>query len=455
MKNRVFFWNAVILTVSSVIMRLFNIWFRSLITGLIDASGMGLYQLIFSVFSLGIILSTSGIGFAVTRLVAEGCGSRRAVRLCLCCSLTLSFAAAFVIFTYADFIAVSWIQDAAAALPLRLLAPGLPFIAVCSCLRGYFIAIRNTVVPVLCDFLEQIATIGGALLLLSRMKSLDAIMLGSTLGEIVSCAFIGLMYLWFVKKNRFPRRYGQPLFRRVVHIAAPVLGGSVLRGTLSSVENTLIPRGLKANGANAQDSFAQYGVMQGMVMPILFFPSAFLISLSTLMVPELAEANAGGKTEIIKAAAARVIRFTLIFSFLVTTLLIVFADDLGMAFYRNRQAGDMLRIMAPIVPLLYLDSVVDGMLKGLDQQFYSMTYNFGDSIIRVILIGTTIPIFGIKAYIAILFFSEIFNASLSINRLLKVTALEVDIVDWIVTPALASALLYYILILIQKLLCTV
>lgn len=452
MKNRVFFYNAVILTVSSVIIRLFNIWFRTLISGLIGASGMGLYQLIFSIFALGIILCTSGIGFAVTRLVAEGHGTRHAVRLCLGCALSLSLAASAVLFFGADFIAAKWINSPPAAYPIRLLMPGLPFISVCACLRGYFIAIRNTVVPVCGDFLEQSATIGATLILLKLVSPMEALMLGSTLGEVISFLYMILLYRIFIRRKNFPKRKAEPVFGRIIHIAAPVLGGTFLRGLFGSVENILIPRGLRKNGSDAQSSLAQYGVMQGMVMPILLFPSAFLSSLAVLLVPEMAEANAAGNQKTIQRAAARSIRFTLAFSFFVTTLLIVFADDLGMAFYHNTQAGTLLRVMAPIVPLMYLDSVVDGMLKGLDQQFYSMTYNFTDSIMRVLLVATTIPAAGMKAYIAILFLSEIFNASLSINRLLKVTSLEVDITGWILTPAVAAALLYYVLILARRIL---
>lgn len=451
MKKRIFILNAVILTVSAVVMRLFNIWFRVFICGIIGASGMGLYQLIFSVFLLGITVCTSGIGFAVTRLVAEGHSTRSAVRLCLAFSLTLSFAAAAVLFFCSDFIAIKWIGSQSAAMPLRLLAPGLPFLAAGACLRGYFLAIRNTVVPVCGEFLEQLATIGAAILLLKvTAHPLEALMLGSTIGEVFSCAYIGTFYLIFIHKRNLKIEKIKGIFRRILHIALPVQCGSFLRSVLNSTENILIPRGLKKYGANEEGSLAQYGMMQGMVMPILYFPSAFLSALSMLLIPEMAEANADGKKETIQSAASRAIRFTLIFSFLVTSLLIVFADDLGMAFYKSAEVGNVLRIMAPIIPLMYLDSVVDGMLKGLDQQLYSLKYNFSDSIMRVILIATLIPVFGMKAFIVVLFLSEIYNASLSINRLLKVTSLEVDVISWILTPAVGSALLYYVLILMKK-----
>lgn len=452
-RQRVFFVNAAILTASSVVMRLCNIWFRVFITGKIGASGMGLYQLIFSVFILGITACTSGIGFAVTRLVAEGRGTRGAVRRCLAVALSLSFAAMAVLLVFADFISVKIIGSAAATMPLRLLAPGLPFIAACACLKGYFLAIRNTVVPVCGEILEQIVTIGAALLLFRRMTfPLEALMLASTIGEVASCAYIALFYFIFVHKRALSNQKSKGVLQSILHIAVPVLCGSFLRSLLSSTENILIPRGLRKHGAGEEGALAQYGEMQGMVMPILFFPSAFLSALSMLLIPEMAEANASGQKDMIQKSATRAIRFTLVFSFLVTSVLIVFADDLGMAFYKDAEVGNILRIMAPIIPLMYLDSVVDGMLKGLDQQLYSLKYNFTDSTMRVILIATTIPFFGIRAYIAILFISEIYNASLSINRLLKVTSLEVDVISWILTPAVAAALLYYVLTLVRNIL---
>lgn len=454
MKKRIFYLNAVILTSSTVLLRLSNIWFRVFICSKIGAAGMGLYQLILSVFILGITLCTSGVGLAVTRLVAEGRGTRGAVRRCTLFALALSFSGACALFLCADFISLRFIGDPSAAVPLKFLAPGLPFIAVCSCLKGYFLAIRNTVVPVCGEVLEQFVTIGASLILLQKMTGpLSALMLGSTVGEVVSCAYIVVLYLIFVTKRGLSKAKNKGVFRSILHIAVPVLTGSFLRSLLSSTENMLIPRGLRKHGAGENGALAQYGMMQGMVMPILCFPSAFLAALSMLLIPEMAEANAGGKQASIQKSVEKAFRFTLMFSFLTTSVLIVFADDLGMMFYKSAEVGNILRIMAPIIPLMYLDSVVDGMLKGLDQQFYSLKYNFSDSVMRVLLIATLIPFFGIRAYMAILFMSEIYNASLSINRLLKVTQLKVDIVGWIIMPAVSAALLYYLLLLIQKISC--
>lgn len=451
-KRRKFILNAAVLTSGSVALRFVGLWFRAYITGQIGASGMGLYQLIFSVFTLGITACTSGIGLAVTRLVAEGRGTRRCLLNCMGFALSLSFAAGGALFFSADFVAGQFIGTAAAARPLQLLAPGLPFIAACACIKGYFFANRNTYVPVLGEFWEQLVTIGLSILLLehSPLPPLDALMLSSTLGEVASVFYIALAFLLYTRYHRLSRKKDACLMHSIIHIAAPMLVGSFLRSTLFSAENILIPIGLKKSGAGGVDALAQYGVMQGMVMPILFFPLSFISSVAMLLIPEIAEASAGGRPKSIRHNAERAFRMTLMFGFLTSAVFIAFAEEMGTLFFHDAQAGSILRVMAPIAPLMYLDNVVDNMLKGLDQQMYSLKYNFSDALMRVILISLLIPVFGIKAYIVILFLSEIYNATLSINRLLKVTELEVDILRWIIFPAVSGGLLYYSLEILKK-----
>lgn len=84
---------------------------------------------------------------------------------------------------------------------------------------------------------------------------------------------------------------------------------------------------------------------------------------------------------------------------------------------------------------MYTDTTVDGILKGLDQQVYSMRYNIIDSAMCVVLVLILIPKYSVKGYVAILFISEIVNFSLSIHRLSKVCTLEINIMDSIRKPA--------------------
>ena len=60
-----------ILTASSLVMRASSIGYRTYLSSKIGTAGMGLYQLVMSVFILAITVSTSGISLAVTRIVTD------------------------------------------------------------------------------------------------------------------------------------------------------------------------------------------------------------------------------------------------------------------------------------------------------------------------------------------------------------------------------------------------
>ena len=463
MKKREFLLNALVMAASSLILRTANIAYRVYITDKVGAAGMGLYQLISSVFLLAVTVCTSGISLAVTRLVAEAAGSgrpsrgRNAVLKCVLWSGTLSLVSGSALWMGADFIAAELLGSEAAAAPLRILVPGLPFMAVSSCMRGYFVALRSAVKASAGEFLEQFSTMGtvAAIFLYFAPSGLEnaccAIMLGATAGEILSCLFNLALYLHSVRKNRVPSGTEKTSFRSVAHIALPSMAGYTARNILSTIENVLIPRGLKKNGASADASLAQYGMIHGMVMPMLYFPSAFLSAFSSLLVPEVAEACAAGYKRSIERLTCRSIQLTLLFSFFVMSVFWAFSGELGLAFYKNSDAGNILRILCPLVPLMYLDSIVDSILKGLDQQVSSLKYNFSDSCIRVALVYFLVPQFGVKGYLCVLFFSTIFNATLSIHRLIVVSRVEIRVLDWIVKPLVSAALAVSLVILLENL----
>ena len=447
-RKQLFLRNALILTCGSLLLRFLNIGFRSYITQQISAQGMGLYQLIFSLFVLSSTLCTSGAGFTATRLTAEGKDSPHVLRKCCLLALAVSLPAALLLTAAARPMAIFLLNAPEAAAPLCLLAPGLPFMALCSCLKGWFLAKGNTLIPAIGELIEQLFTIAASLFLLGLLPPLEAFMAGSTLGEISSCL---LVYLGWRKKQRKNTGTVQTVsIKKLLHIGAPVTCGSFIRSLLSSVENLLIPKGLRLHGSGQGEALSQYGMVQGMVMPLLFFPASFAGSLCTLLIPEMARASAAGDHSFIRRTARRSMGLTLGFSFLVLSVFLALAEPLCILIYKNPTAGSFLKILSPIVPILYLDNVVDGMLKGLDQQAYSFKYNFADSILRILFLSLFLPLWGIAGYISVLFFSEIFNATLSIARLLKVTRLKPDLGKALLPWAIGSLLLYGVLLFLRS-----
>ena len=451
MKKRVFLVNAVLLTAASLLSRTIGIAFRVYMSNQIGAQGIGLYQLIFTVYMFVATFATAGISLAVTRLVTDALAlqqygkARSILHKCFILSLILSTLSATALFFGAEFMGSHFINDSRTILPLKILAPSLPFMAVSSCFRGYFYAVRKVVKTASEQLFEQFVEIIVFAILIGRLAPLGlsyaccAVVIGTTAAEILSCGYSYILYRFEVRHSDVAHVKQPGVLKKILGICLPVMGSSCLRSGLSTLENVLIPVGLKKNGASYEASLAGYGMLTGMVMPVIGFPSAFLTSFSMLLIPELSEANAVHHERNIRYIATRVFQITLLFSILITGIFIFFANDLGLLIYGDTQPGLYIRILAPVIPLMYLDSVVDGMLKGLNEQLRYMSYNLIDSTVRVILIFFLLPICGIKGVIIVIFVSEILNSTLSIARLIKVTTLHFQTANWILKPALSIA----------------
>ena len=94
-------------------------------------------------------------------------------------------------------------------------------------------------------------------------------------------------------------------------------------------------------------------------------------------------------------------------------------------------------MLAPIVPFMYLDCVVDGILKGLNEQTSYMIFNLIDAIVRVILTYLLLPKFGVFGIVTVIIVSEFLNTVMSIARLIKVTAIKIKVFEWIIFPLMS------------------
>lgn len=453
MTKKKFLVQGILLTAVSLFLRVTNIGYRSFLSGKIGAEGMGLYQLIFSVFMLAVTLSTSGISLAVTRMVtaAIAAGRRETVRSvvtkCFLFCLTLSLTIALTLFFFSDFAAAQILGQAGAAGSLRILALGLPFMSLCTCMKGYFLAVDESLATSCSDALEQVLTILTAVFLFwyfapqSIEAACIAAMLASTLGEAASFITGWSVYRRSLRRNApGAPKPASGVLHGMLHIALPCTLSSAARSLLNTGENLLIPRELRRFGLTNAAAMSSYGLLQGMAMPMLYFPSSLLSSFASLLIPKIAREQMLSNAEAVRRITQRAVEAALTFGIFCGAVFFAFGEDWGAAFYGSAEAGAFLRILAPLVPLLYLDVVVDSLLKGLDEQLNSMKYNFADSFCRVILVLLFLRFFGMPSYIAILFFSSIFNAMLSVRRLLKVADVRFRVFSRIFLPALLAVL---------------
>lgn len=462
MKKKTFLVNAFLLSFTSIINMTIGILFRIYMSNKVGAQGIGLYQLVISIYFFAATFSTTGVSLTVTRLVTDFIAQKQydkaksTIRKCLALGIIISLLAGSIMFIFAEQIGNYIIHDHNSILSLKILAPSLPFVAISSCFRGYFYAVRKVIKTASEQLLEQIIEILIFIVLIGKMAPMGieyacaAIVTGTTISEILSCIYSYILYSTDVKGIKTTSQSKNKLFSKIIKLFFPLTGSASLRAGLSSVENMLIPSGLKKYGASSYSALSIYGMITGMVMPIISFPTLFLASFSMLILPEMSEANIINHKNNIHYMASRIIKLTLLFSIIIMNIFIFFAKDLGQCIYSSEECGIYLSIFAPLVPLMYLDKIVDGMLKGLNEQLSYLSYNIIDSIIRVILIFILLPLIGINGLIIMVFVSTILNSTLSINRLLKVTHLKINISDWIIIPILCSSISTFALTILSR-----
>ena len=125
-------------------------------------------------------------------------------------------------------------------------------------------------------------------------------------------------------------------------------------------------------------------------------------------------------------------------------IMMFFAFELGDVIYPATDAGQYIRMIAPLIPVMYLDTATDALLKGLGEQVYTMGVNIVDSFLSVILVIVLLPRLGIVGYIVTVYFTELINAALSISRLLCISGARPSVKNIIVKSLICIILSAYI-----------
>ncbi len=424
--------NTLILTASSLLMNGISMVFQSWLAGRIGTAGMGLYQLVLSVTALVMTFAISGIRFASTRLVSEELAAgedsiRSAMGRCLSYAVLFGTAAGLILCLTAEPIGFLWLGDARTVRPLRLSALSMPCAALCSAMSGYFVAVGRVWKSALIHIAELLAGVAVSIVLLSRCppenieKTCFAITRGRVTADIFSLLLMLSVYLTDIRRYTPERNRNISLTPRMLKIAVPLAFSAYTRSALSTVQHILVPRGLRRSGLSAENALSGYGIIQGMALPTVFFPACILSAVAELVVPELTAMQLSGDRDGTERSIGRLFSLALTFSTVTGTLLFLFSDTIGSKIFKSNEAGYYIRLLAPLIPVMYTDMIVDGCLKGLGEQMWNMKVNILDSAVSVILVWQLLPVYALKAYIAIIYFTELLNFILSYGRLRTIT----------------------------------
>lgn len=438
-------------------MRFAVLIFNVYISNQIGSEAVGVFSLVMSVYLFFITVATSGLNVAVTVIVSEKfavnkeTSAIKAIRSCIFFSLLLGVFAGILILFCSNFITEKCLHNMVSSKPLFYIAIGLPFIAMSSCITSYFTSVRKAYKNAIAQVFEFIIKMFATIILLKYNISngVEAICISLILADVISevCSFTLIFILYIIdikiKKLNNVRSFGQRI--NIIKIAFPVALTSYIRSGLSTLKQLIIPTRLEKAGISCTNALSKYGMINGMVMPIITFPTVLINSYSMLLIPEFSTYVAQRNYKAINFISNKIFKMTSAFSVCICSIFLFFSNELGLVIYNNLETGFYFKVFAPLIFFMYMDNIIDSILKGLNKQFGVMFCNVLDLSVTTCFIYFLLPVLGINGYIISIFISELLNFSISLFQMIKYSKLKLNFADWLLLPLICSFISYFVI----------
>ena len=381
MKSHSFIKGAAVVAAGGLLAKMMGAVYRILLMDALGGRGMGMYQMVFPLYSLLLTLAATGVPSALARLVAERAeGQGRAVlRAALPLFAAVGGLGSLAMFLLAPAVAAAQGEPSAAA-AYRLLAPSVLLVAAVACLRGYFQGNSRFAPGALSELVEQAVKIAFGLLF-ARLYAGDAARAVSgavfavTLSELAALAFLAACA---GRRRALPLAARAPAFARTfgwgkkVPFAPPFArspadgprAGELLRAVLpvaaaagalplcSLAESILIVRLV---GRYAENATALYGLYAGAATSLVNLPVSVCYGLAAASIPSVAALRAAGRTVEAEERALFALKCTLYLAFPAAAALFAFpAPVCSLLFRLPAEEGETL---ARLVRILSLSAV--------------------------------------------------------------------------------------------------
>ncbi|MGL5434800.1 MAG: putative polysaccharide biosynthesis protein [Lachnospiraceae bacterium] len=465
-KKRAFLAGTILLTGTGFLCRVLGFFYRIFLSRTIGAEGLGLYNMIHPIYGICFALCAGSIQTALSQYIASHMNRGRSIfRTGLCISMAMSFILAFLICQNAEFLATHILMEPRCIEYLPLMGISVPFAAFNACVNGYYYGSQNAKIPAFSQVVEQVLRMSLVFLIAKywveagNVITVQLAVFGHLAGEAAAAvfAFLCLSICPPQPRRKLPddvsvdeltSRHLHNVAAPLIMLALPLMGNRLVLNILASAESIWIPSRLQMSGLTNSEALAVYGVLTGMALPFILFPSAITNSMAVLLLPSVAQAQAEGNQSSIASSISISLRYSLYMGILCIGIFTLFGNALGNSVFHDSSAGYYIEVLAWLCPFLYLATTMGSILNGLGKTKTTFFHNIGAMLLRLAFVIFVIPEFGILAYLWGMLVSETVLALLHLWSLKKMTAIPWNAWEMIVKPAillLISIGIYYFL----------
>lgn len=404
-----------ILTIAGIITKILGFYNRIFLTRLIGVKELGIYQLIFPIYLLAYSFCCQGISTTLTKHVSYYLGKKnsdnmkKTFYICLIFSSLLSIITCIIIYKTAYPISIFILKNSDCAVLLRIISIAIPFVSVKACINAYFVGINKPGYHGFSHLIEQIIRITTAYILASlwSAEKINAVLavIAVVIGEISATILAIVFYIIKIRQyqtnnNKKSAEKSLVLFKNLCNDIAPITVNNLIFTLFSSFEAIIMPTMLFYYYGDGNLAMEMYGIITGIVVPFLLFPSTITTSLSTMLLPAVSFANAKKDSNKIKTAVNNSVLFCLFLGACAWLMFLILGKWACSFAFNNIKAGILLQKMSFLCPLIYLSGTLSAIMNGIDKAFKNLIFNISGITLRIIISFTLVPIYGISAYIA-------------------------------------------------------
>lgn len=451
MSKRTFVYGAAILLGANLLNRLLGFAYQYLIMINIGGEAYGLFNMVFPIYMLALVITTAGIPLAIAKMVSEEVSLGRLAnaqsifRLSMWLLSLSSAIVSIILYFLSPYLAHRIFPDPRVINVFLICTPAIFIVSVSSVFRGYFQGLQNMVPTAISQICEQIVRVAigycAALRLLHYGVEWAAagLALGMLSGELIG--LIAIIFQYWRAKSKTIRQNSEityssrEILKKLWKLAYPVTIGRLLSTGLSSLDAIIIPLRLQVAGYSAREAVTLFGQLGGSAFTLLTFPSVFTFALATSLVPAISEAAIRRQLNVVRIRSAEAIRLTILIGIPCLIILFYFARPLT-SFFKSPEIAPILRVLALGGIFSYIQQTTTGILQGLGKVQLPVLHSIIAAIIRIpaLIYLTSLPQWGLRGTAWTYTFGYIIMAILNLMAISRYTGMPLDLQRFVLQP---------------------
>lgn len=452
------------LMVAGFIVRIFGFVNRIFLSNLLGAEGMGLYQLSAPVYFLIILTLTAGISVCVSGMCASEMAYNKkenAIKI-----TKIAFWILFVVGSLAGIglaffsreISVNILHDIRVRRSLVMLCPCIPIVASASAIKGYFYGTMRVTATAISQIVEQVVRIAVIFLVAPIVVKYSLEMacaiatVSAAFGEMANLLVVGIAFAVdnLKYKDQKSRLNTKKIIKDIVRTSFPISANRLVVSVIGMIEAILLPLCFAKGGLDTTSSLAMLGRISGMCMPLITFPTIVTASLSTTLVPAICGAVESGDLTGMRRKVCASVTMSLMMGAGFFAVFSVYGKKIGELLYNDTAVGILLCELSVCCLFIYLQQVLSGILNGLKKQTVLLVISITGCMIRIAFILFAVPYYGVEAYTLGTSISMLITSAVSFIFVLRFTKIKLNIVNWIIKPAIMFFGVYFSSYIIQS-----